>query len=101
MPRLAVHLCAALVLACLGAPAAQAQFVESHEISPLRSYQAIHKLENLIAYLEANPYHYGGYKDATIAAARATIQNLRAAMGAQPYWVPPDCCYRRRPIIVR
>ena len=90
-----------LVLACLGASIARAQFVESHEISPWRAYRAIHELEDLIAYLEANPYHYGGYKDATIAAARATIQDLRAAMGTPPYWVPPDCCYRRPPIYVR
>ena len=99
MTRLLVCICAALALAGFGAQAAQAQYAE-RQISDFRAYRAIHELENLIAYLEANPDSYGGRKEATIAAARATIRNLRAAMGPQ-YWVPLDCCYRRRPIYVR
>jgi hypothetical protein len=90
-----------LALACLGASAAAAQVFDTHEISRVRAYHAIHEIEDLIAYLEANPYQYGGQKAATIAAARKTILHLRATMGAQPYWVPIECCYKRRPIYVR
>jgi hypothetical protein len=100
MRKLVIRLCAALALAGLGAQAAQAQFAESPQISEFRAYRAIHSLENLIAYLEANPYSYGGRKEATIASARATIRNLRATMGPH-YWVPLGCCYQRRPIYVR
>ncbi len=101
MPRLMLRFAAALALLCAGAGAASAQLADHPQISRLRAYRSIHELENLIAYLQANPYHYGGRKDATIAAARATIENLRAAMGAPAYWVPYGCCYTRRPIIVR
>ncbi len=100
--RIALRLGAlVLVLWGLGASTARAQYVETHEISRWRAYRAIHELEDLIAYLEANPYHYGGNKDATIAAAQKTIRNLRATMGTPHYWVPFGCCYTRRPIYVR
>ncbi len=101
MTRLAIRLCVLSALVGLFASAATAQVFETHEISRLRAYRAIHELEDLIAYLEANPYHYDGHKEATIAAARKTIEKLRASMGAPPYWVPLPCCYKRRPIYVR
>lgn len=102
MRRLLIRFLAVLALAGFGASAAHAQFVEPlpRPISEFRAYRAIHSLENLIAYLEANPDSYGGRKEATIASARATIDNLRAAMGPH-YWVPLGCCYLRRPIYVR
>jgi hypothetical protein len=102
MRRLAVCLCAVLMLLGLGSSAARAQFLEPQELSDWRAMRAIHEMENLIAYLEANPYYYGGHKEAAIAKARATIDHLRAAMGPRRYfWTTPDCCYHRPPLYYR
>jgi hypothetical protein len=102
MRRLAVCLCAVLMLLGLGSSAARAQFPEPQELSDWRAMRAIHEMENLIAYLEANPYYYGGHKEAAIAKARATIDHLRAAMGPRRYfWAPPGCCYSRPPVYMR
>jgi hypothetical protein len=57
MRRLAVCLCAVLMLLGLGSSAARAQFPEPQELSDWRAMRAIHEMENLIAYLEANPYY--------------------------------------------
>jgi|SRR5580658_8391960 hypothetical protein len=102
MRRLAVCSISVLMLVGIGSSSARAQFPESQELSGARAWRAIHELENLIAYLEANPNYYGGHKEAAIAKARATIDHLRAAMGPRRYfWRPPDCCYYRPPIYFR
>jgi hypothetical protein len=54
-------------------------FLEPDRLSPWRSWHAIHGMENLIAYLEANPYS-NSHKAAVITSAHKTIQELRAAM---------------------
>jgi hypothetical protein len=102
MRRLVVCSISALLLLGIGGSAARAQFLESQQLSDPRALRAIHEMENLIAYLEANPYYYGGHKEAAIAKARATIDHLRAAMGPRRYfWAPPGCCYDRPPLYYR
>ncbi|MGP0088788.1 MAG: hypothetical protein ACLPKB_02340 [Xanthobacteraceae bacterium] len=102
MRRLALCSCTVLMLLGIGSFTARAQFLESQQLSDPRALRAIHELQNLIAYLEANPYYYGGHKEAAIAKARATIDHLRAAMGPRRYfWSPPDCCYARPPLYYR
>jgi hypothetical protein len=102
MRRLVVCSISALLMLGIGGSAARAQFLESQQLSDPRALRAIHEMENLIAYLEANPYYYGGHKEAAIAKARATIDHLRAAMGPRRYfWAPPGCCYDRPPLYYR
>ena len=101
MRRLAVCSLSLLLLMGVCGSATRAQF-QDWQLSDTRALRAIHELENLIAYLEANPSYYGGHKEAAIAKARATIEHLRAAMGPRRYfWSPPDCCYARPPLYYR
>jgi hypothetical protein len=45
-----------------------------------RIAQAIHDLEDAIAYMEAAPNNFGGHKAAALDASRAAIRELRASL---------------------
>jgi hypothetical protein len=66
-----------------------------------RTRQAIYDLENMIAFLEADPQTDDGYKAPIIRKARAEIRRLQATLApAQWRWTTP-CCYSRPPITIR
>ncbi len=62
---------------------------------------AIYELENLIAFLEADPQTDDGYKAPIITRARAEILRLQATLERPQWrWTTP-CCYSRRPLSIR
>ena len=65
------------------------------------THRAIYQLENLIAFLEADPATDDGYKAPIITRARADIMRLRATLDRSRWrWTTP-CCYSRRAIYIR
>lgn len=97
----AVFAWVALLLACSISPAPAGQHRRGGFGHWRATHGAIYQLENRIAYLEADPEIDDDYKAPIIAAARAEIFRLRAALPPAHWrWVTP-CCYGRRPIRIR
>lgn len=80
MRKLAIALSTGLLVASLGASAANAQTMRSEAAAHPRIVRAIENLEDAIAYLEAAPDNFGGHKAAAIQASRAAIGELRASL---------------------
>ena len=80
MRKLAIALSTCLLLAPLGATMANAQNIRTEAEWHPRIAQAIHDLEDAIAYMEGAPDNFGGHKGAAIAASRAALQELRASL---------------------
>jgi hypothetical protein len=78
--KLAIALSICLLLAPLGTTMANAQNIRTEAESHPRIAQAIHDLEDAIAYMEGAPNNFGGHKGAAIAASRAALQELRASL---------------------
>jgi hypothetical protein len=78
--KLAIALSTGLLVASLGAPAANAQTMRSEAAAHPRIVRAIENLEDAVAYLEAAPDNFGGHKAAAIQASRAAIGELRASL---------------------
>jgi hypothetical protein len=92
----------ALVLACVGSPATAGQHWRTGHAGDWRAtHHAIYELENLIAFLEADPATDDGYKAPIINRARAEISRLQASLGRPQWRWPTPCCYGRRPIYIR
>jgi hypothetical protein len=97
MPR-SLLLCCALLFACIGSPAIA---WEDENGDWLATRHAIYELENMIAFLEADPQTDDGYKAPIITRARAEIRRLQAALGPPQWrWTTP-CCYSRKPTYIR
>ena len=79
MKKFAVALAAGLLLASIGANFANAQNVRSELRDHPRILQAIHDIEDAIAYMEAAPNNFGGHKASAIAASREAVRQLREA----------------------
>jgi len=100
--------CTALLLACMAssAPAGESWYKAQswYETDPdewRATHQSIYELENLIAFLEADPQTDDGYRAPIIRRARADIERLRGTLPpAQWRWTNP-CCYSRPPIHIR
>jgi hypothetical protein len=78
--KLAIVVSACLLLAPLNATIANAQNMRSEAADHPRIAQAIHDLEDAIAYMEAAPNNFGGHKAAALDASRAAIRELRASL---------------------
>jgi hypothetical protein len=78
--KLAIALSTCLLLAPLGATIANAQNMRTEAATHPRIVQAIHDLEDAVAYMEAAPDNFGGHKAAAIAASRAAVNELRASL---------------------
>ena len=78
--KFAFVLSACLLLAPLNATIANAQSIRSEAADHPRIAQAIHDLEDAIAYMEAAPNNFGGHKAAALDASRAAIRELRASL---------------------
>jgi hypothetical protein len=104
--RRVVFGCSALLLALSVAPAtAQDYWYRYWHWSHGPYWHAIHygiyRLNNRIAYLEANPEIDDGYKGPIISQNRADIRGLQATLDPPRWrWASP-CCYGRRPIRIR
>jgi hypothetical protein len=61
----------------------------------------IHRKEDFIAYLEADPDVDDAFKGPIITHARAKIHWLRRAVGIRRIVWPGPCCYSRKPIYIR
>ena len=101
-PKHTALLLAALLLAGAGTPAVAGQCTLRADPACWRAtHHAIYELENLIAYLEADPETDDGYRAPIIAKARADILRLRAGLGRPQWrWTTP-CCYGRPAIRIR
>jgi len=64
-------------------------------------HHQIYKLENFIAYTEANPDIDDAEKGRAIAWAHAGIHHLRKYVGLRRVPWPKPCCYTHRPIHLR
>ncbi len=94
----AVLLCAVLSFAGI---ASSAVAWEDENGDRQATRHAIYELENLIAFVKADPQTDDGYKAPIITRARAEIRRLQATLGrAQWRWTTP-CCYSRRPLYIR
>jgi hypothetical protein len=78
--KFAFILSAFLLFAPLNATIANAQNVRSEAAEHPRIAQAIHDLEDAIAYMENAPNNFGGHKAAALDASRAAIRELRASL---------------------
>jgi hypothetical protein len=78
--KFAFVLSAGLLLAPLHATIANAQTIRSEAAEHPRIAQAIHDLEDAIAYMEAAPNNFGGHKAAALDASRAAVRELRASL---------------------
>jgi hypothetical protein len=78
--KLAIALSTGLLVASLSAPAANAQNIRTEAETHPRIAQAIHDLEDAIAYMENAPDNFGGHKAAALSASRAAVQELRASL---------------------
>jgi hypothetical protein len=78
--KLVIALSTCLLLASLDATIAHAQNIRSEAEAHPRIAQAIHDLEDAIAYMEAAPDNFGGHKGAALAASRAAVNELRASL---------------------
>lgn len=78
--KFAFVLSACLLFAPLNATIANAQNIRSEASEHPRIAQAIHDLEDAIAYMEAAPNNFGGHKAAALDASRAAIRELRASL---------------------
>ena len=97
MPR-SLLLCSVLLFACIGSPAIA---WEDENSDWFATRHAIYELENMIAFLEADPQTDDGYKAPIITKARAEIRRLQATLGPPQWrWTTP-CCYSRKPIYIR
>lgn len=94
----------ALLVAGLGLPAVAGQRWHRGEgrwHGADRAHHVLYRLENEIAFLEADPEIDDGYKAPVIAGARADVRRLRAVLGAAHWrWTVP-CCYSRPAISIR
>jgi hypothetical protein len=94
-------LCTILGFACIASPATAGDSLHAADVTWWRAHHAIYHLENLIAYLQANPDVDESCKGPIIEAVHARILRLRAAIGPRrPHW-PTPCCYSRKPIYIR
>ncbi len=65
------------------------------------AHHHITRMENRIAYLEADPNADDGYKGPIIDHLRRKVLRVRAVIGPRwPHW-PSPCCYSRKPIHIR
>jgi hypothetical protein len=100
----AAFLCVVLAT-CIGSPATAGQYWhrddDGHRGHWRATHEAIYKLENLIAQLEADPATDDGYRGPIITRARADILRLRATLRGPRWDWPVACCYSRRPIYIR
>jgi hypothetical protein len=78
--KFAIALFACLSLASVDATIANAQNIRTEAEAHPRIAQAIHDLEDAIAYMEAAPNDFGGHKGVAINASRAAVNELRAAL---------------------
>jgi hypothetical protein len=78
--KFALVLSACVLLAPLNATIANAQNMRSEAAEHPRIAQAIHDLEDAIAYMENAPNNFGGHKAAALDASRAAIRELRASL---------------------
>jgi hypothetical protein len=92
-------LCAAVFI--VGALSSATAEPLPHSAEWLATHAAIYRLENRIAYLEADPAIDDGYKTPIITGARKDIRELRATLPPAHWrWASP-CCYSRKPIHLR
>jgi len=95
------YACAALLLASSVAPATAEPAWRGGHGYWRTTHAAIYRLENRIAYLEADPEIDDGYKAPIIPGARSDIRQLRATLPPAHWrWASP-CCYSRKPIHIR
>ena len=94
----AILLCAVFFLACIGSPANAGEHEQGDWSA---THRAIYELENLIAFLEADPQTDDGYKAPIIRKARAEIRRLQATIERPQWRSTTPCCYSRRPIYLR
>lgn len=80
MKKLAITLMTGFMLVGAGGVAANAQNIRSEAMDHPRIATAIREIESAIAYMEHAPHDFGGHKAAAIAAARAAVTELRAAL---------------------
>lgn len=109
--RLRLSLSAILVLICIASPAVAGEFWYGYgrnvcgalldDACYRHAQHVIHRKEDLIAYLEADPDVDDGFKAPVIVRARAKIHRLRAAVGIRHIIWPTPCCYSRKPIYIR
>src|SRR5271154_2242555 len=93
-----VYACAALLLACSVVPATAKPVWRAGHGHWRTTHAAIYKLENRIAYLEADPQIDDGYKAPIVTGARSDVRQLRATLPPAHWrWASP-CCYSRKPI---
>jgi hypothetical protein len=83
--KLAIALSTGLLVASLSAPTANAQNIRTEAAAHPRIAQAIHDLEDAIAYMENAPNNFGGHKAAAISASRAALGELRASLAFRAY----------------
>lgn len=96
-----VHsVCAALVFACVAAPAAAGQDTAAEICYPCVA-DNISELTHSIALWEASPDADEFDKAPAIAAADAEIRKLRAVLGPPRSQWPTPCCYSRKPLHIR
>jgi len=95
-----LFLCSILGFACASSPAlAGCDGTPAHCF--WRAHRAIYRMQNRIAYLEANPDADDAYKGPIIDHLHYKVRRIRAAVGPRwPHW-PTPCCYSRRPIYIR
>ena len=109
--RLRLSLSAILALICIASPAVAGEFWYGYgrnvcgslldDACYRHAQHVIHRKEDLIAYLEADPDVDDGFKAPVIVRARAKIHRLRAAVGIRHIIWPTPCCYSRKPIYIR
>lgn len=97
-----VALCTVLVFSCMGSAAQAGQYFKAVQDDQwYATHHAIYELENLIAFVEADPQTDDGYKAPIVTKARAEILRLQATLPrAEWRWRTP-CCYSRKPIYIR
>ncbi len=81
MNRIRIGLMASVL--CLAPTVASPAFAENpreERMEHPRINQAIHQLEDAIAYLDAAPHDFGGHKAAALEACHRAVEQLRLAM---------------------
>jgi len=95
--RQGLSLCLLLILVGVGSPVVAG----ADEFADADARHAIYELENMIAFLEADPQTDDGYKAPIIRKARAEIRRLQATLAPAQWRWTTSCCYSRRPISIR
>jgi len=91
---------ATLLFAC-GAASAQPVWHRCHDAQWRAGHEAIYRLENRVAFLQADPEIDDGDKASIVTGARADVTRLHATLPPPDWrWASP-CCYSRRPLHIR